>query len=279
MRNLGLACKVAKSGRSCAAKGRHQIRGMSGTDLTRRAALGAAVSLPLFPAAACGAAPAVPQPARSPAPAAAPPAARSAQTDAPPPAPQPAARPAVITILGDSLTTGYGLPSSQALPAQLERELAALGVVARVRGAAVNGDTTAGGLRRVDTSVRPDTDLCVVALGGNDLLTFIEPSATLRNLDGIVRRLKARGIKVVLAGMEAPAELGPYARTFNAVYPAVARQHSVPLHPSLLAGVMLDRRYNQEDLVHPNALGVQMMARRLAPVVAAALRSGARTAA
>jgi acyl-CoA thioesterase-1 len=177
------------------------------------------------------------------------------------------------------VTTGYGLPASQALPAQLQRELATLGVRAQVRGAGVNGDTTAGGLRRLETSVRSDTDLCVVALGGNDLLTFSDPAWVHRNLDAIVRRLKERGVKVVLAGLQAPPELGGYARAFNAVFPAVAKIHSLPLHPSLLAGVMLDRRYNQEDLVHPNAAGVQIMARRLAPVVAGALRSEAVAAA
>lgn len=257
---------------------------MSSADLTRRAALGAAVSLPLFPAVACGAAPASPEASQSGAAtagagAAARPATERVRAAQPAPEPVRPAEPVSIVILGDSLTTGYGLPSSQALPAQLERELAARGITARVRGAAVNGDTTAGGLRRVDTSVRAGTDLCVVALGGNDLLTFTEPSVVLRNLDAIVRRLKSRGVQVVLAGVEAPVELGPYARAFNAVYPTVAKQHAVPLHPSLLAGVMLDRRYNQEDLIHPNALGVQIIARRLAPVVARALRSGAQAAA
>ena len=252
---------------------------MSRHEITRRSAIGAAVSLPLLPSLA-SAAPESSQTRPGPAAAgkvAAPPPAAAAAAPVPTvrPVPAPGRPKPIVTLLGDSLTTGYGLPARQTLPAQLERELAALGVQAQVRGAAVNGDTTAGGLRRVDTSVRSDTDLCVVALGGNDLLMFTEPSVTARNLDAIVRRLKARDIAVVLAGMEAPPELGPYARAFNAIYPTLARQHSVPLHPSLLAGVMLDRRYNQEDLIHPNALGVQVIARRLAPVVAAALRSAA----
>jgi len=182
----------------------------------------------------------------------------------------------VVTLLGDSITAGYGLPASQALPAQLERELRALGVAAKVRAAGVSGDTTAGGLRRVE-QVRADTDVCVVALGGNDLLNFEEPARVRANLEGIVSRLKARKVKVVLAGLQAPPELGPYARAYNAVFPTVARAQAVALHPSLLAGVMLDRRYNQSDLIHPNAAGVRIIARRLAPTVAAALK--ARTAA
>ncbi len=180
----------------------------------------------------------------------------------------------VITILGDSLTTGFGLPAADALPAQLQRELNAAGVRASVRGAAVNGSTTAGGLNRVD-SVSRDTDVVVVALGGNDLLRFISPAQVRANLDGIVRRLKGRGMRVVLAGVEAPLELGAYARAFNAVFPAVAQSHNVLLHASLLSGIMLDSRYNQEDLVHPNAAGVRIIAKRLAPVVAKAVRSEA----
>lgn len=186
--------------------------------------------------------------------------------------------PRVITVLGDSLTTGFGLPASQALPTQLQRELASLGVRAQVRGAAVNGSTTAGGLRRVDT-VRSDTDVCVVALGGNDLLSFIPPAQVRSNLDAIVRKLKARNMKVVLAGLQAPAELGAYARAFNGIFPTVAQAHGVLLHNSFLQGVLLDSRYNQPDLVHPNALGVQIIARRLAPVVAKALRGALRTGA
>ena len=187
-------------------------------------------------------------------------------------APQP-----VVTLLGDSITAGYGLPASEALPAQLQRELRALGVSATVRAAGVSGDTTAGGLRRVE-SVRPDTDICVVALGGNDLLNLEEPARVRSNLEGIVSRLKARKMKVVLAGLQAPPELGPYARAYNAIFPTVAKAQAVALHPSLLAGVMLDRRYNQSDLIHPNAAGVRIIAQRLAKTVAAALRTGAAAA-
>jgi acyl-CoA thioesterase-1 len=128
-------------------------------------------------------------------------------------------------------------------------------------------------------SVRADTEVCVVALGGNDLLNLEEPARVRSNLEAIVARLRAKKMKVVLAGLQAPPELGPYARAYNAVFPTVARTQRVALHPSLLAGVMLDRRYNQSDLIHPNAAGVKIIAERLAKTVAAALKTGAAAAA
>ena len=184
-----------------------------------------------------------------------------------------AGRAPVITILGDSITAGYGLRAQDALPAQLQLALARIGVRAVVRGAGVSGDTTAGGLGRVDFSVQPDTTLCIVALGGNDLLQGLEPRSTRANLRGIVRRLKARRIRVLLCGLSAPYRLNAgYARDFNAVFPAVARAEDVPLYPDLLAGVELRRELNQGDGLHPNARGVKTITARLAPVVARALR-------
>jgi acyl-CoA thioesterase-1 len=182
----------------------------------------------------------------------------------------------VVTILGDSITAGLGLPASEALPARLEAALAAAGAPARVRGAGVSGDTSAGGLERVDFSVQADTDVCVVALGGNDLLQGLDPKSTRANLERIVRRLKARRIGVVLAGLSAPTAIGAaYAREFDAVFPAVARAEGVPLYPNLLAGVGQTAGLNQRDGIHPNARGVQIIAARLAPVVARALKARA----
>ena len=182
----------------------------------------------------------------------------------------------VITILGDSITAGYGLRAGDALPAQLELALARLGLHAVVRGAGVSGDTTAGGLGRVDFSVQSDTALCIVALGGNDLLQGLDPKGARANLDAIVRRLKARRIGVVLCGLEAPRRLNAgFARAFNAVFPAVARAEGVTLYPNLLAGVELAAGLNQGDGIHPNARGVKVIAARLAPVVARALRGRA----
>lgn len=181
------------------------------------------------------------------------------------------ARP-VITILGDSITAGYGLPASAALPAQLQAQLRRLGSGAVVRGAGVSGDTTAGGLARLDFSVQRDTALCVVALGGNDLLQGIEPTRTRANLDKIVSRLKARKIKVVLAGLQPPPVIGRgYARDFQAVFPAVAKAQGIILYPNLLAGVAQVPGLNQGDGFHPNSQGVSVIARGLAPVLLKAL--------
>lgn len=181
-------------------------------------------------------------------------------------------RPRVVTMLGDSITAGYGLAARDALPARLEANLAKLAPGARVRGAGVSGDTSAGGAARVDFSVQADTLVCVVALGGNDLLRGLDPKQTRANLDRIIRRLRARRITVVLAGLTAPAAIGRgYAREFGAVFPALAQQHKVTLYPNLLEGVAGVPRLNQRDGIHPNAAGVTVIAARLAPVVARAL--------
>lgn len=173
----------------------------------------------------------------------------------------------IVTILGDSITAGYGLPAADALPAQLEKAIRASGAAVRVRAAGVSGDTTAGGLARVDFSVEDDTDLCIVALGGNDLLQGIEPAAMKANLEAILDRLKARRIPVLLAGIRAPPQYGDYAAEFDRVFTELARDNDVTAYPFLLNGVALDRRYNQPDGIHPNAAGVTIMVAGLAPVV------------
>lgn len=182
----------------------------------------------------------------------------------------------VVTVLGDSITAGFGLPASAALPVQLQAQLRKLGTNALVRGAGVSGDTTAGGLARVDFSVQNDTDVCIVALGGNDLLQGVDPKRTKANLDKIVARLRARKIAVVLAGLQPPPVIGrTYAREFQAVFPAVAKAHNALLYPNLLAGVAQIARLNQRDGFHPNAQGVIVIAQGLAPVVAGALKARA----
>ena len=180
----------------------------------------------------------------------------------------------VITILGDSITAGYGLPASAALPVQLQAQLRKLGSNALVRGAGVSGDTTAGGLARVDFSVQRDTDVCLVALGGNDLLQGIDPKRTQANLDKIVARLKARKISVVLAGLQPPPVIGrAYAQEFRAVFQTVAKTQRVALYPNLLAGVAQVPSLNQSDGFHPNARGVTVIAKALAPVLVKALKA------
>jgi len=182
-----------------------------------------------------------------------------------------AARQRVVTILGDSITAGLGLPAAAALPAQLGAALARLGAPALVRGAGVSGDTSGDGLARLGFSVQADTDVCLVALGGNDLLQGADPKTVRSNLAAIVTRLKARRIAVVLAGQSAPRAVGAgYARDFDATFPAVAKAERVPLYPDLLAGVGTALR--QSDGIHPNAAGVKLMAAGLAPLVARALK-------
>jgi acyl-CoA thioesterase-1 len=185
-----------------------------------------------------------------------------------------AVREPVVTILGDSITAGYGLRAADALPAQLQAALRRLGAPARVRGAGVSGDTSAGGLARIDFSVQPDTTLCVIALGGNDLLQGLEPAGMRANLEAIVRRLQRRRIAALLCGLRAPAGLNArFAREYNAVFPAVARATGVTLYADLLAGVARTPGLNQGDGLHPNARGVRIMAAGLAPLVARALRA------
>ena len=180
-----------------------------------------------------------------------------------------AARGPVVTILGDSITAGLGLPAQAALPAQLHLALEKLGVHNLVRGAGVSGDTSGDGASRIDFSVQPDTAVVVVALGGNDLLQGVDPKTTRANLDRILNRLKQRRMGVVLAGLRAPPELGRgYARDFDSVFASLAKAHRVTLYPDLLAGVARVPALNQTDAIHPNARGVQVIAARLAPVVA-----------
>ncbi|HEX3918558.1 MAG TPA: GDSL-type esterase/lipase family protein [Caulobacteraceae bacterium] len=178
----------------------------------------------------------------------------------------------VVTILGDSITAGLGLPAAAALPAQLALALARLGMSVTVRGAGVSGDTSADGLARLDFSVQADTAVCLVALGGNDLLQGVDPKVVRASLDAIVRRLKARRIGVVLAGQTAPPAVGAgYARDFAAVFPSIAQAEHVPLYPDLLAGV--GRSLRQGDGLHPNPAGVKVIAAGLAPLVAKALKA------
>lgn len=180
----------------------------------------------------------------------------------------------VVTVLGDSITAGLGLPARDALPAQLQGALDRLGVRTAVRGAGVSGDTSGGGLARVDFSVAADTAVCVVALGGNDLLQGVDPARTKANLKRIIEKLKARRIRVLLAGVRAPPLIGAsYARDFTGLYPALARETGVAFHPDFVTGVIGVPNLMQRDGIHPNAAGARLIAERLAPRVATALRT------
>ncbi len=182
--------------------------------------------------------------------------------------------PLKIVALGDSLTAGYGLAAEQAYPALLEERLAAAGFQATVVNAGVSGDTSAGGLRRVDWALEGDVRVLIVALGGNDALRGLPVEDLERNLAAILERARARGLVVVLAGMEAPPNLGPlYTAAFRRVYRDLAKRYDVALVPFLLDGVAGVPGLNQADGIHPNAEGTVKVADTLWPFVEAAVRS------
>ena len=185
-----------------------------------------------------------------------------------------APKPPVVTVLWDSITAGLGLPVRVARPALLLGALPRRGGAATVGGGGVSGDTSGGGLARVGFSVAADTAVCVVALGGNDLLQGVEPAQTKANLRGILQKLEARGVGTVLVGVAAPASIGAaYAREFNAVYPDLARAFGAPLQANILEGVRGNPALMQRDGVHPNAAGARKIAEGLAPLVARALKA------
>jgi acyl-CoA thioesterase-1 len=170
----------------------------------------------------------------------------------------------VIVALGDSLTAGLGVPADDAYPARLEARLRAEGYAYRVVNAGVSGDTSAGGLRRVDWVLRLQPDVVIVALGANDGLRGLPVDALATNLEMIVTRVRATGARVLLAGMRVPPNYGAdYARAFAAVFPTVARRTGVPLMPFLLEGVAADARLNQPDGIHPTAEGQRIIADRV----------------
>ncbi len=179
-----------------------------------------------------------------------------------------AEEPQRLLVLGDSLTAGYGLPRAQAFPARLEAALKAAGRKVEVIDAGVSGDTTAGGLARLDWALTPSPDAAIVELGANDGLRGLDPKLTYANLDAILARLKERRIKVLLAGMLAPPNLGrDYGDEFNGVFPRLAERHSVALYPFFLEGVAAEPSLNQADGLHPNAEGVEVVVRRILPEV------------
>jgi acyl-CoA thioesterase-1 len=184
----------------------------------------------------------------------------------------PAGHVPVILDFGDSLTAGYGLPQSQAFPARLEAWLARHGIAARVVDAGVSGDTTAGGLARLDWALADKPDLVILALGANDALRAIDPAAVRANLDKMIRKVEAAGAKVLLLGMRAPPNWGEaYRRNFNRIFPDLAEAHRMPLYPFFLEGVAMQPQLNQADGLHPNARGVAVMVDRVGPVVARVL--------
>jgi acyl-CoA thioesterase-1 len=189
------------------------------------------------------------------------------------------ADPARVVALGDSLTAGYGLPEGEGLVPQLQAWLAANGTEAVVINAGVSGDTTAGGLARLDWSLTPEADALIVALGGNDMLRGLAPSEARANLDTILRRATERGLPVLLVGLAAPGNYGPeYKAEFDAVYPDLSAAYGTLLVANLFAPLMTEgsdpavmSRFFQADGIHPNAEGVARIVDALGPQVLALL--------
>jgi acyl-CoA thioesterase I len=166
-----------------------------------------------------------------------------------------------IVFLGDSLTAGLGLATTQAYPALIQQRLDAEGVDYEVVNAGVSGDTSAGGLARLDWALDGDVRILVVALGGNDALRALPADQLKQNLATIIERAQARGITVVLAGMEAPPNFGrDYIVSFHRVYPELASRYHLTFVPFLLQGVAGSDTLNQRDGIHPTAEGARILA-------------------
>jgi acyl-CoA thioesterase I len=187
-----------------------------------------------------------------------------------------AAAPVSILALGDSITAGFGLPAGEALPQKLEQRLKADGFDVTVINAGVSGDTTAGGLARLDWAMGNHPPFALVELGANDALRGLDPAEAYANLDKILARLAAAHVKALLIGMLAPGNWGkPYQEKFDAIYPDLAAKYHVPLYPFILDGVALDPKLNQGDGIHPNIAGVALIVGKLAPMVESLIGSGA----
>ncbi|MGI6855955.1 arylesterase [Mesorhizobium sp. 1B3] len=186
------------------------------------------------------------------------------------------AEPFRIVGFGDSLMAGFGLGPGEAFPEKLEAALRKKGHDVVIANAGVSGDTTSGGLSRLDWSVPDGTQLVILELGANDMLRGIPPEITEKNLDTMITRLKQRGISVLLAGMVAAPNLGSdFADSFNAIYPRLAEKHGIALYPFFLDGVAADRAFLLEDGIHPNAIGIDRMVEKMLPAVEKAIAAEA----
>lgn len=178
------------------------------------------------------------------------------------------AAPIKILAIGTSLTQGYGLPPGTEIPAVLQDRLKAAHIDATVINAGVSGDTSSGGLARLDWSLADHPNAAMVELGSNDALRGVPPAVTQKNLSAILAKLKAAHIPVLLLGMQAPRNLGPeYAKEFDPIYPKLAKQYGALLYPFILDGVALNPKLNQADGIHPNPAGVKIIIGKLLPYV------------
>lgn len=173
-----------------------------------------------------------------------------------------------IIGLGDSLMAGYRLPSEEAFPARLETALRARGHDVRVVNAGVSGDTTSGGLARLDWALADGADLVLLQLGANDAFRGVQPQQTRQNLARMIEKIRAAEIQILLVGLKAPRNLGArYQKDFDRIYPDLARQYNLPLLPFFLEGVALKPELNLADGIHPNLQGVEVMVQNILPVI------------
>jgi acyl-CoA thioesterase I len=187
-------------------------------------------------------------------------------------APAQAQSPIKLAVLGDSLSAGHGLPLEAAFPARLQKALREKGVKVDILNAGVSGDTTSGGRDRLDWSIPDGTEAVLVELGANDALRGLDPKLSKTALEDIIKKLQARKIAVMLAGMVAPPNYGPdYAAKFNPIYADLAKAHDVPLYPFFLDGVASEAKLNQPDGIHPTAEGIDIIVARILPSVEAFL--------
>lgn len=173
-----------------------------------------------------------------------------------------------IMAFGDSLTAGYGLAADKSFPAVLEQKLKTDGYDIEVVNAGVSGETTSGGLSRLDWTLQHEPDLVLLGLGANDALRKLPADLAQKNLSEMIEKLQAKNIEILLLGMMAPRNFGTeYTGAFDAIYPALAEQYDVALYPFLLKGVVADPTLNIEDGLHPNEKGAEIIADNLKPLV------------
>ena len=173
-----------------------------------------------------------------------------------------------LMVYGDSLVAGYGLNAGEGFPEQLQQALTAAGRDVKVLNAGVSGDTTAGGLARLDWALSDQPDAVMIILGGNDFLRGLDPQQTRENLQQILTRLQAQNIKILLCGMLAPVNLGHvYRQQFDPIYPELAHRFNTGFYPFFLHGVALIPEFNQSDGLHPNEAGVAVVTQSVLPTV------------
>ncbi len=171
-------------------------------------------------------------------------------------------------MFGDSLVAGYNLAATDALPAQLETALIKKGLDVKVINAGISGDTTFGGIERVNSVLEQKPDIVIIVLGGNDMIQGIDPEKTYANLEQIIVTLQKNNIKVMLCEMKSSANYGfQFKSKFDAIYPKLSKKYSLPLIPFFMEKILYDQTKMLSDGVHPNALGVIEIAQNILPII------------